>query len=265
MEYSLKPFRYILSIGILLILLLFSACGGYHFANPLPIDSKNIYKTPKKLRGSLTDENSIPLGTELEKHVIILSHKEPRQIINGIWFHPKDTMDASKIDTVTFKKIMDMPAYDSRYTVKFDSLKRPIDTVENFVMKNNRIYQVLSNDLGEGLPYIEKNDTLYEAATDHKIVLGPNAFYRKITSDYYMINIKDSDAGIGSIDWWQIRLLEKRKDGKVILYDWDNWIEGDTTRIYFKNDDYYFDSEWTRKDIMKLIKDGAFKPFYFEK
>ncbi|MBP9926509.1 MAG: hypothetical protein KBF45_11025 [Cyclobacteriaceae bacterium] len=244
-------------------LFILPSCEGNHFANPLPVNSKNIYQVPSGLRGRLTNYKDSTEIYFLEKNSITIPAKGAIKIINGIWFHPSDT--ATSTDTVKWKKILDYPTYESRYSVKFDSLHHPIDTVENYVIKRNKIYKILSDGIGPGDPYTLTGDTIYVTPVPRKIILGNGAFFRKVTDDLYVINIRDSELEIGTINWWQIRLLEKRKDGKIILYDWSKEIISDSTLIYTKADHHYFDSQWTKRDMLRLLSEEKLEPVNLKK
>jgi hypothetical protein len=235
-----------------------TSCEGNHFANPLPIDSKNLYEVPPVLRGNIMDDNDSLVAYHLGKNYITLMIKERKtnKIFNGIWFHPKDTMTST--DTAALKKISQYPSYESVYTIRFDSLHHPIDTIKKYIMKENKIYEISSNGIEPGFPYALKGDTIYVTPEPQKVFLGTGAFFRKVADNLYLINIRDSEVEIGSIHWWQIRLLEKRKDGKIILYEWSDQIEKDSSLIYSYSDHNYFDSQWTKKDILRLLKDSVF-------
>lgn len=254
MNRLLKIINPLLSLLAVFCMLILTSCERNHFANPLPIDSKNLYQIPSAFRGQLFDYNDSSEIYLLGKNSITFPAEEGIKIINGIWFHPRDTM--SLADTVAWKKINKLPEYESRYTLKYDSTKKIANKIENYILKGNKIYNIQSNSVGRGTSYIIKDDTIFTIPEPRKIVLGPDAFFRKVTDDFYMVNIRDSELEIGNINWWQIRLLEKRKDGKIILYDWSDKIEEDSSLIHSSDSHNYFDSQWTRKDILRLLSEG---------
>jgi hypothetical protein len=237
--------------------MLFASCESYRFANPLPVDSKNIYKTPKRLRALASDKEGKG-GILFEKHVIRSIEDDTLKIINGIWFSPRDTSHIKRSDTTAWKALDKLKSYDSRYSIKFDSIKKtPIDTVENYVMKHNKIYAVVNRELSEGHPFVIKRDTIYVSQERQLIALGTDCFFRKVDPNHYLLNIRDGQFGEDSSPWWQVYLIAKREDGKIILFDWDDKIKDDPSLIY-SGAHNYFDSQWTREDILKLIRAGAF-------
>ncbi len=257
MNYPIKISSLIISVVSLAGLSILTSCEGNHFANPLPVDSKDIYEVPTALRGTLIDYKDGSETFVLDKNSITFPAKETTKIINGIWFHPRDTM--SLADTAAWKKVNDLPEYISRYSLKYDSTKKTTDTTENYILKGNKIYKILSDGIDHGNFYTLTGDTIYMTHEPRKIILGTGAFLRKVTDDLYIINIRESELGIGTIHWWQIRLLKKSKDGTIIFYDWSDEIEKDSSLIYSKSDHNYFDSQWTKKDILKLINEGFFE------
>ncbi len=219
MNHLTKIFSFMLSLVALAGVSILTSCEGNHFANPLPVDSKNLYQVPIVLRGRLLDHKDSTELYLLGKNSITIPANETTKIINGIWFHPRDTSRVPFIDTAAWKKINNLPEYQSRYSLKYDSTKKKTDTVENYILKGNKIYNIQSNSVGAGTSYVIKEDTIITIPEPHKIELGPGAFFRKATANLYHVNIRDSKLEKGNINWWQIRLLEKRKDGKIILYD----------------------------------------------
>ena len=92
MKKKVRTFRLLTWVMALCISMTFYSCTSYHFANPLPVDSKNIYKTPKKFRGLITENSDSSEGYWLKKHSITVKEVRSHKIINGIWFNPRDTM-----------------------------------------------------------------------------------------------------------------------------------------------------------------------------
>ena len=183
------------------------------------------------------------------------------KIINGIWFSSADTSRIPKSDTSAWKKLKALPSYESMYSIRFDSIKKlPVDTIQNYVIKSEKIYPVVGGRLNNGSPYVIKNDTICVPPEWSQIEFGPYFFFRKVSSDTYLLNTKDGIFEDKLRPWWQVFLITKRKNEKVIIYDWESKIVKDPILIYSIEDHHYFDSQWTRKDILKLINDGMFQP-----
>ena len=228
----------------------------------MPVDSKNIYKTPKKFRGLITENGDSSEGYWLKKHSITVKEVRSHKIINGIWFNPRDTMRNLNLDTAARGKPKNwrLTLYSSLYSVKFDSLNNPIDTVENYIIKRSKIYRIGTDGLEEGSNYTIMNDTIYTSEPQKQLVIGPQAFFRKVTSNIYILNLYEGNLEGGNPDWWQILLLSKNKEGKTIIHYWDNKIMENSSLIYSKDGNYYYDSQWTREEILKLFNEGIFEP-----
>ncbi len=253
---------------ILLVSLALCSCETYHFASPLPIDSKNIYKTPKQFSGLTTEGESGLKGYKLEKDYITLTGDQSIKIINGIWIDPRDTSSIQKSDTIAWKKLVDSRKYESLFSIQFDSLKRPVDTVRNYVIKGSKIYFIKNSELSPGFPYVLEGDTIRAIISQfHFIELGPNAFFRKVTSNFYILNLREnevfndnnSDDFLSRKHWWQVLLISKGKDGNVTIHYWEDVIKKDPSLITSLGDNYYYNSQWTKKDILRLVNEGAFE------
>ena len=83
------------------------------------------------------------------------------KIINDFWFSPRDSSRIQKSDTTAWKMLNAMTSYESRYTIKFDSLKAVEDTVENFIIKADNIYAIETTALSKGLPFNMESDIIY--------------------------------------------------------------------------------------------------------
>ncbi|MBK7652793.1 MAG: hypothetical protein IPJ20_21400 [Flammeovirgaceae bacterium] len=59
--------------------------------------------------------------------------------------------------------------------------------------------------------------------------------------------------------------FRKRKDGKIILYDWSKEIISDSSLIYTKADHHYFDSQWTKRDMLRLLSEEKLEPVNLKK
>jgi len=245
---------------ILLTLLAFGlySCENYHFSNPLPVDVRNIYVMPRQFRGTWVDNgDTIIIGKDFYKK----THIEITKVINGIWINPTDTLPV-KTDSATLKKYTSLKKYESLQRILYDSAKHPTDTVNNYILKGNKIYKIAENNQLElGAYYYIKDDTIYyqyRKANDDEmeLTLGKNSFLRKISTNSYLLNIKEG-AEIKRDDWWSVYLLEIVNDD-ILVRPFSDAILHDKSKIYSKGSDHYFGSQWTRNDMIKLIDDSTF-------
>lgn len=239
--------------AILLGVIVFAtSCDTYHFANPLPVGSKSLYSTPGNLIGVIKAGDQGQTGYFLEKNSVGVLDKDTIRVFNGIW------IDSSRDTSASSRK-----NYETRYRIKYDSLMKKYDTLDNYVIRGKRIWEVKDNRLTIAREFFIKGDTIYLPPVSFRIQLGPNAFYRKITSELYMLNIKDietEEKGPEFGQWWQVYLLERKGQGSIVLYRFNEKIKEDPAMFFHEvaSSHYYFDPAWTSKDILRMFNGGMF-------
>lgn len=156
-------------------------------------------------------------------------------------------------------------SYKSFQTIRFDSLQKPIDTIPNYLMDNNNIYEVTEDGkLGKGYQYKLDKDTIILFKNEEVIIdLGRNAFIRKLKNDLYVINIMNSIMGQDN-PWWQITIVEKNENGHLNIWDCNGKLKKHPSMFYTPDNskgygNYYFNSKWSTNDILHLMDEGYFE------
>lgn len=234
--------------GVLLIFMgLLSSCERYHFSTPLPVDERNIYEFPKSFRGTwLVHEDTFEIGSNFLRNISWESDK----IYSGV---------LTRYQPASLK------------TVRYDSAKHSMDTVINYFIRGKKIYRN-SEDLAPGSFFKIKDDTIYlNTRNKMEVYLGPYAFLRRISEDAFILNM--SEEGIwseitGKGTWWQLALIEKTADREIfirlirdkgLLESTGAYAELCKDSVTLRKSDYYFDSHFTRQELLRLIDKGLFE------
>lgn len=283
---------------LLTLPLFFLSCEYHNFSNPQPADKENIYEFPKEFRGnwavinntyeeSLSSAHAIkalagdmfagneagpqhnsadygfieskPQGNDsayyiVEKeHACLVTTSEER-VLMGDW--PRLSQNNGILNPPIF--------YGSVRSIRYDSLKRKTDTVYNYMLHDNYIYEVGNKGLLEkGYPYRAVNDTIFFTKRDTLYIdIGENAFLRKLNKQFYVLNIRGRILGeeIASFNnWWRLFVLERKEDGAIQL-----WVPASKSAqlpcmFYSVNSEsYYFDCSWTTDEMLRLMQNGYF-------
>lgn len=230
------------------LLLFFYSCDSYNFSHPQPVDRENISEFPAVFRGNWIDDDSETIL--INKNAISILTKEQVNIVKGIW-PTKDT--AGKYRYLS-------PSYKSFSSILFDSLQNPIDTVNNYLLNGDHLYEIADKGLLEqGYHYTTGADTFRIQKIDTFTVdLGTNAFLRDIGNGFFVMNIRNQVLGRES-RWWQLFVLELRNERLINTWYCSYRLTDDVAMFYEKHNNYYFNSSWTSADINKFIKEGKFE------
>lgn len=236
-----------LCIFPVLAVLLYS-CDTYNFSHPQPVDKENIYKFPEAFQGNWIDEDSEQLL--VNNNYIGFVMNEKINVAKGIW--------PMQDEHGTYK--YPPPGYKSFSSILFDSLQHPIDTVSNYLLNGKHIYEFADKELLEqGYHYTTVEDTILISKKDTFIVdLGRNAFLRDIGNGFFVLNIRNQVLARED-RWWQIFVLEMKHKDRINIWYCANGLTKQPAMFYGKQNNYYFNSEWTAAEIMKLMKNGSFE------
>lgn len=239
--------------GVLVVLcnsMFLYSCDTNNFSRPQPADKANIYEFPETFQGSWIDKDDHQYVFIARQYVSIVTEGTER-IMNGAW----PQLDANG------GYLYPPSSFNSIMTIRYDSLKRPIDTIINYVRRGKHIYEVRNDgSLENGFPCDVRNDTISVIKNDTlRIDLGRNAFLRKAGNDFYVLNVINSIMGEEN-RWWQIVILEKRNDQSINIWTPTSKLADQPSMFYHHGHNYYFDSRWTSAEIMRLIHNGSFKP-----
>ena len=192
---------------VVLITLFFSSCDAYNFSEPQPVDQENRYDFPNSYLGSWTNADISDQDMYIEYHIhknyVLFITQVKERIASGAW--PR-VNDKGEYRYPTQKPI---PESGVLMTIRYDSLKRPVDTVRNYLFRSGFIYKVEEKGLSKGYTYKKEQDTIILFRNDTNFIdLGANAFLRPLDKDKYVLNIRNRILGEDN-DWWRVMILEK--------------------------------------------------------
>lgn len=281
--------------GVIAVVL-FSSCDFYNFSQPQPYDQKNLYQFPDCFLGKWLEsdtfntdfEFTVPLnqksglqaanntvrlnqttqsqddgeqGYYINKKYVLILIKEEQKLVKEAWpkYQPGKGYSYLPDSISSFQKI------------QYDSLNKPVDTVDRYIIRGNRIYEKNNNDyLERGYPYKMVNDTILIKKMDSiTIDLGQNAFLRKLTDSIYVFNFhRAAILGEEGGAWWNIIILQS--NGKKQFYQWEcNGKTGDLPCMFYarpsKSDQFYFDCRWSSAEMLQLMNNKYFTKTVFNK
>jgi hypothetical protein len=240
--------------GLLIIVIMsifFYSCDTYNFSRPQPANKENIYTFPEDLQGNWMCQR-FNQAVYIDSRHVAMTRKDTEHIVAGSWPRLNDK-----------GAFIYAPFYnEGMKTIRYDSLKRPVDTIDNYLLRGNHIYAVDGKgSLGIGYPFSRDKDTLIIFKSDTLLFdLGCNAFLRKLDNNFYVLNINNSIIGDLNKEennrWWQVVVFEKKSDQLIILWDLTTVFEQQSSMFYHHDYNYYFDSEWTTEYMMQMIKNA---------
>lgn len=251
---------FIVSFICFLAVVFITSCRTNLFLVPQPIDQKNIETFPKAFRGQWFEdvENNGEGDSYLisKKNVAIITHGSDT-IVKGFW--------PQKDNYGTYVELpFTLAAFN---TIRYDSLKNPLDTVENYFIKDSLIFELdASGLLSKGYFFDPTGDSIILIRKDTTYIdLGKNAFLRKLNRRFYMLNIRNSVLGESwakANDWWHLILIETT--GRSTFNIWDQGEKFKQLPCMFYPKDtleytYYYNCRWTTEELLGLIKDGYFE------
>ena len=237
--------------------LFFYSCDEYNFSQPQPSDKENINEFPKDYLGSWLSVDTTVKESHTEYHihkdkVFFITHfTEP--ILKGAW-PGKNSKGEYLWPPVNMQTMV---------TIRYDSLHRPVDTTENYLVRNNKIYEVNEKGLSKGYDYTTEGDTINMLRYDTIFIdLGANAFLRRLNKTMYVFNTRNTILGKDN-SWWSIRLLQK--PDKQSLKIWVCSSKKETfpkvfyTDPYSGNDQFYIDASFSASEILNMFNRGNFE------
>jgi len=275
-----------------ILIILLTSCSTYYFSQPQPVDGKNIYEFPQIFIGHWIDANDTLNTTANLQPVSIFDNDSSYQPI--VWkIEDADPLSATplsrdstlyevgkncallivhqkeKIVKGSWPKLHDgkLQYPDETYSVLnsiyYDSILNPIDTVCNFIFRGNLVYKIEDNYLlAKGYRFdstsneitVFKNDTI-------GVDLGRNAFLKMLDENRYALNIRYRAIGDDN-NWWLLLILEKLNNGSVNI--WQCSVKsGQLPSMFYSRpsraDEYFFDSQWSRSEMLQLMKKGYFE------
>ena len=245
---------------VVLITVFFSSCDAYNFSEPQPVDQENRYDFPNSYLGSWTNADISDQDMYIEYHIhknyVLFISQVKERITNGAWPRVNNKGE--------FRYPIQKPIPESGVlmTIRYDSLKRPVDTVRNYLFRSGFIYKVEEKGLSKGYTYKKEQDTIILFRNDTNFIdLGANAFLRPLDKDKYVLNIRNRILGEDN-DWWRVMILEKNDDKSLAIRECTS-KSGAVPNIFYAfhnggRDIYYIDGRWTSADMLRLFKEGYF-------
>ncbi len=260
---ALKTYPFITSFIYFSAFAFIQSCQISHYLYPQPVDQKNIENFPKAFRGQWSEEEQQDEGGEgsffliSKKNAAIIIHGTDT-IIKGAW--PRKDNNGTYMPPPPFIKAFS--------TINYDSLKNPVDTVANYLIKDSLIFRMEgSQGLSKGYRFYITGDSIILLQKDTNFIdLGKNAFLRKLNSRFYMLNVRNRVLGESwaeANDWWQLNLIETTGKSSFNIWDQTEKFKELPYMVLLKDtafsSDYFYDCRWTTNELLRLIKEGYFE------
>jgi hypothetical protein len=277
-------------MSICLLPVLVSSCTTFYFEQPLPADRPNSNEFPTHLQGnweSLPDSanyminpfdsksmasgyNTAPVSWKLnkqerspfnssddslsllvEEHFFAVIVHRTHQIAKGAW--PK--LNAARAFVYPPGEV-----YEFEQLIVYDSLRQPVDTVDQYMFRNAKMYDVDDDGtMSTGRSYWQEQDTFIMNSIDTLYVdLGKNAVLRQLNDRFYVMNIRGGLLGERN-NWWQLYIIEKKADHIFSTWECSRKTKDLPAVLYLcKDHTLYFNATWTTVELIQLMEDGYF-------
>jgi hypothetical protein len=237
------------------------SCTYYRFDQPLPVDAKNVYTFPKSFQGEWFQmergQKLLALVIRRDYFEIIGKEIKMYKVYKGV------------IDSIAFKS--GKKAFRHSH---FDHDMNRLDTINDFVIRDNKIYKATEGKLTLLGTFKDAGDSaLVMPMEKARFDLGENYFLRKVNKDLYILNLKEgnllSDLSDGFRPNWLFAFAIKLDHRGLLIGEPHEFP--DSTLIYkFKphgggfpdlSDKYYYvHAPYTSS----LIKESVTRLFSFE-
>lgn len=207
------------------------SCDTMYFTSPQPVDSKNIYEFPKKIRGIYTNNSEV--GNTVDWDSIIITKDYFRSVEFFDW----------------------------------QIAKHIVDTSSHFMLYDNKIYTIDDdgdNILSGGFSYTILRDTVFIKEKEiTEIFLNKQAFLRQVSKNNYILNLRPDQKkwSVFNENWWVICLIQISDNGNVVVKAL-NKVDLDILthkKINPDNiDNFYLQANWTKNYLNQIIYEGVF-------
>lgn len=205
-------------------------------------------KTQERLAFNSSDD-SLSLWIEETFFTVIVNRVE--KIAKGAW---------PKLDAAREFVYPEGEVYEFEQLIIYDSLRQPVDTVDQFIFRNSKMYDIdHDGTMSTGRTYWQERDTFIMKSIDTLYFdLGKNAVLRQLNDRFYVMNIRGSIAGERN-NWWQLYIIEKKADHIFSTWECSRKTKELPSVIYlFQDHTFYFNATWTSAELLQLMKDGYF-------
>lgn len=281
--------RYVMKwTGICLLLVQLSSCTTFYFEQPVPADRPNINGFPGHLIGtwqSLPDTgvyminfpdsgttssgyNTVPfhwkakgqeqspvyssddtLSLLIEETFFAVIINRTEKIAKGAW--PK--LNAAREFVYPSNEV-----YEFEKLVIYDSLRQPVDTVDQYIFRNSKMYDVDEDGImSTGHSYWLQQDTFVMKSIDTLYYdLGNNVILRQLNDRFYAVNIRGSITGERS-NWWQLYIIEMKADHIFSTWECSRKTKELPSLLYqYRDHTFYFNATWTAAELLQLMSSG---------
>ena len=227
---------------------LLNSCDSFHNLQPLPFNEKNIYEFPKEFLGHWNFKNKQDKDEYfVDKKYILFISTDTEKIVKGLW--PK----------LVGKRNYLYPGsgYRQFSTIVYDSLNMPVDTIDNFLLRGDYIYEYENKKyLNKGYLWHQQLDTIIVIKNDtFSIDLGQNAFLRQVDKGLFALNVRNRILGFDDKefdDWWHLSLLKINGNNSIEI--WEESSQMKSLSCVFQAgkplpDYYYSDCMWTKAEL----------------
>lgn len=150
--------------------------------------------------------------------------------------------------------------YEFEQLVIYDSLRQPVDTADQFIFRNTKMYKIDHGGImSTGKSFWLEQDTFFMRLIDtFYFDIGNNAVLRQLNDRFFVMNIRGDLIGERT-NWWQLYIIEKKADNVFSTWECSRRTKGLPSLIYLYQDHtFYFNVAWTAVEILQLMKDGYF-------
>ena len=210
--------RNIFIIAVLLYCSLIYSCHTVYFSNPLPVDSRNIYKIPREYRGEwFSESDSVIIG---KKYFRFISKEDIRiaksEVDTGTRFLLRDNLIYRIYKEVGL-------SHGFTYTLKVDTISFTERTLTEIPLSTNTFLRKVHG--GYILNLIGR---VIDGKTDDWYLTG---YLKKASREEIIFAVMDHNA-VAAIPTADL--------------------------VYQTEYDHYYNAAWTRKEMDSIIKQGFF-------
>lgn len=206
-------------------------------------------KNRRERSGIFSSDDSLSLLIEETFFAVIINRTD--KIVKGAW---------PRLNTA--RQFVYPPGEIAEFEqlIVYDSLRQPVDTVDQYILKNTKMYDVDEDgNMSTGRSFWQEQDTFIMKSIDTLYVdLGKNAVLRQLSDRFYVMNIRGGLTGERN-NWWQLYIIEKKADHIFSTWECSRKAKELPSVIYlYKDHTFYFNATWTVTELLQLMSSGYF-------
>lgn len=256
----LRSFDPSITIIAMFSALFFSSCDNYYFSRPQPADRKDERSFPRAMHGRWIDV----IDNEESGSDVILS--DSLQTIYSIDRQRIWIFEASTVvlldRMLTFEKTerersMEESSLPSLREQRYDSITGRMDTIDNFILHDDRIHPVEDDRLGMGYPFMRRGDTIFFVRRDTTIMeLGHHLKLRKASRNLYVLNFRDG-VSKEARGWWEVLLVRPSEQG-FDVFAAAKHMSSHPAIFHEARGTHYMDLDIRADELEGMIRDSLF-------